>query len=272
MTKWSSNLKDINLTLNVGGNVNNESLTINKNDSFTKTYDENDLSEGKTGFLPVNINFDTNLEKLTNVRIQSESAVLVSDLMSDSSKNGITKDSTLIADVPERPINLYDPYPSNNPLEITSNTQSVQSISFDNTRYDGLDIVHYEVNVNKYNLTNYVINREGGNNNGGGNISEQFIKVTNGNITVPVNQYSSICIIEDKSTYYSIFWLPAGGGSVNKTVNNGSIYNVFIGSQGQMFFSIKFNDVLSISDDQLNNVDGTTIEISKDIFNIPFLN
>lgn len=49
------------------------------------------------------------LEKLTNKRLQSEITYTVSDLMSDQSKDGITKDSTLIVDLPDYPqINYYN--------------------------------------------------------------------------------------------------------------------------------------------------------------------
>lgn len=43
--------------------------------------------------------------------------------------------------------NLYDPYPYDAPLEITSNNPGIQSITFDPTNYSGLSTIYFTVNV-----------------------------------------------------------------------------------------------------------------------------
>lgn len=43
--------------------------------------------------------------------------------------------------------NLYNPYPEESPLQITSNNPGIQSITFDPSNYNGLTTIYYTVNV-----------------------------------------------------------------------------------------------------------------------------
>lgn len=43
--------------------------------------------------------------------------------------------------------NLYNPYPYDSPLQITSNNPGIQSITFDPSNYNGLTTIYYTVNV-----------------------------------------------------------------------------------------------------------------------------
>ena len=52
-------------------------------------------------------------------------------------------------------VNLYNPYPSNAPLQITDNTETIQSITWDSNNYNGLNTIYYNVNVQP-NLINLV--------------------------------------------------------------------------------------------------------------------
>lgn len=203
------------------------------------------VDEGYTGFLPVNL--------------QIENPNFVQLWGKEDNEGEISFDSL--------------PITENGKYKFLFNDQSAFANGFIPVkRYDNeTEDYDYNINIsNKFDITTFKITRENGNVNNG--VISDFIKVNNGNISVRVNQYSSICKIEDYGTYYSILWLPAGGGATNVSIRNNSIYQIFVGSMGQMFWNINFEDLFSVGDGVLNNLEGQNFNISKDIINIPFLN
>lgn len=81
------------------------------------------------------------LETLTNKRLQSEQTYTISSLMQDSTNNaGITKNSTLIVDLPD-----YPPTTSQKILNLTQNTTNPQTIYPNPGEY--WDSIQYNVNV-----------------------------------------------------------------------------------------------------------------------------
>lgn len=47
-------------------------------------------------------------------------------------------------------LDLYNPYPSNAPLQITNNTETIQSITWDSNIYNGLNTIYYNINLPVY--------------------------------------------------------------------------------------------------------------------------
>lgn len=87
------------------------------------------------------------LEKLTNKRLQSEITYTVSDLMSDQSKDGITKDSTLIVDLPDYPPikpTIYYFRGSDDIETVFTDYQLISSLTYTTTfNYYGDDLSFY---------------------------------------------------------------------------------------------------------------------------------
>lgn len=98
---------------------------------------------------------EVQLETITNKRLQSEQTYTVSNLMQDPTNNaGITKNSTIIVDLPD-----YPPTSSQKTLTLTQNTTTAQTIYPPAGEY--WDSIRYSVNVpnpiNQLNKNNFYI-------------------------------------------------------------------------------------------------------------------
>lgn len=134
------------------------------NDTFTITATSNDQTytieqlmqlnqyspasyNGLSKTCSIRVQVPENLETLTNKRLQSEQTYTISNLMQDPTNNiGITKNSTLIVDLPG-----YPPTTSQKILNLVSNTTSPRTIYPKSGEY--WNSIRYSVNVS--NIVNY---------------------------------------------------------------------------------------------------------------------
>lgn len=236
--------------------MNNQELDINIDTyPITLNYNSNDLNENKTGFLPVNISVSNpNFVQLYADKYWPNTNPEVPD---DQPNNHIFN----------QPIQFNGKYKF---IPFESPPGSFPVAGYIPQYMDNQNATNWDLNINvKFDILNYNIRGENGT-IGSGIISQQFTKAVT-ETTIVVNQYSTLCKIVDNGTYYIINWIPLGTGNENITINNGEIYNIFVGSLGDMFYLIDFNGYITIQDSQMDNT-GETLYISKNVFNIPFLN
>ena len=115
---------------------NNKNVTVTSNTTTSVIPDE-----GYDGMRSVSVvtNVPSNNETWTNKRFISNNTYTISNLMNDSTKDGISKDSTVVIDVPVPSITQISNY------SITSNGNN-QNISIP-TGYDAVDSISVNVNV-----------------------------------------------------------------------------------------------------------------------------
>lgn len=128
--------------------ISNDTFTITSNN---QTYTIEQLMQlnqyspssynGLSKTCSIRVQIPENLETLTDKRLQSEQTYTVSNLMQDPTNNiGITKNSTLIVDLPD-----YPPTTSQKILNLTTNTTSPQTIYPPSGEY--WNSIRYSVNV-----------------------------------------------------------------------------------------------------------------------------
>lgn len=136
------------------------------------------------------------LEVLTNKRLDQEQIYTISDLMNDPINNaGITKNSTLIVDLPDFP-----PTTSQKILNLTENTTSPQTIYPPTGEY--WNSIHYSVNV-KINLSISDI-QLGDDVNNRYSLNKQSINWTY-NLGSSVGRYGGAIVISELSNYYYLY-------------------------------------------------------------------
>lgn len=198
------------------------------------------------------------LETLTNKRLQSEQTYTVSSLMTDSANNaGITKESTLIVDLPD-----YPPTSGQLTLDLKSNTSgtgftTVDPISEINKDY--FSSVRYRVNVpTTFGINYYKYSDSSG-------TKRKLIKyTTNTNVLVYSGQ-EIIRMTEDNNTIQISYVLNSGQWTMSISAGTyASIANY--SSNGLIrFYDINDNFLFGISDTN-NGTDESIIYLSKSIY------
>lgn len=128
------------------------------------------------------------LETLTNKRIITNGNKIISDLMADPTKDGITKQSNIIIDIPTPDITQITNY------QITQNGSQTIPIP---TGYDAVDSINVNVNVNPYPT---IINFFG--NNPLIKFGTRDFELVTQNTQVNIYHYLMVAVYEYEEHYY----------------------------------------------------------------------
>ena len=224
---------------------NLKTVTITSNTTTSITPDE-----GYDGIRAVSVttNVPSNNETWTNKRLQTNNTYTISNLMNDNTKDGVSKESTIVVDVPQLDVTQISNY------LITSNgTQSVPIPS----GYDAVDYISLNVAVNsKIEFDGF----RAGNSSGIKSFSE-FTKIDS-NISIDVaNGFLFIYIVDDyqaSSPRYDVYlYYNRTGSTVSQSLTYNSSKNIYylklLSSTNVITFDSNGNDILQLRDYYQNN-------------------
>lgn len=246
--------------------ISNDTFTITSNN---QTYTVEQLMQlnqylpasynGLSKTCSIRVQVPENLETLTNKRLQSEQTYTISNLMQDPTNNvGITKNSTLIVDLPD-----YPPTASQKILTLTENTSSAQTIYppageyWDSIRYSvsvNIKINRFYISTNYATLTNFTI-YSNPISNFIINSREAVVRITETGTIYTVN-----LLVNNDNSNKSIT-LPYDSGKINKYVKYGT-------TNGSSILKLCYNNsssILEIIDESLD-VNFSYITLSKNNF------
>ena len=250
---------DVDVPQSVIQNLKTATITSNTTTSITP-------DDGYDGIRAVSVttNVPSNNEIWTNKRFQTNNTYTISNLMNDNSKDGISKESTIVVDVSQLDVTQISNYP------ITSNgTQSVPIPS----GYDAVDSISLNVAVNpKIEFDGFKL----------GDLTlrefSSFTKIDS-NVTVDVPSGSFFINIVDeyqatKPVYK--FWLfyNRTGSTVSKSLTYSSNKNTYyyyktLISTNPFFFCKNGNDIFQVKENYLNSDgDHTQVWFYKDYVEI----
>lgn len=261
---------DISQEYDIEVNVNPtfESTTINGNGFYNMVKRDNGWKPELVSNPDLLETYDLNiqvpqtinpLETLTNKRLQSEQTYTISNLMQDPTNNeGITKNSTIIVDIPD-----YPPTTTQKQLTLTENTSSSQTIYPPSGEY--WDSIRYSVSVNVkinrfYISTNY-------------ETLTNFTTYSNAISNFIINSHEAVVRIVESGTSYTVnllvnndtsnksITLPYDSGKVNKYVKFGT-------TNGSSILKLCYNNnssIIEINDESLD-VNFSYVTLSKNTF------
>ena len=196
---------DVDVPQPVIQNLKTATITSNTTTSITP-------DEGYDGIRVVSVttNVPSNNETWTNKRLQTNNTYTISNLMNNNTKDGVSKESTIVVDVPQLDVTQISNYP------ITSNgTQSVPIPS----GYDAVDSISLNVAISPRVATKvYAVYND--------NFSNFTYQTSSGNVSLTPKHI--LYIIRDVSNsrkyQFSLYYNPKSDTSYNINVSSSSYY------------------------------------------------
>lgn len=262
--------QDYDVWVNVQPELQSKTCNVTNNSPATQTIIPD---QGKYGLSSVTVNNQViipdvpTLETLTNKRLQSEQTYTISSLMTDSTNNaGITKESTLIVDLPD-----YPPTSGQLTLDLTSNTSgtgftTIYPLSQINKDY--FSSVRYRVKskielkgIKTYDFSSISVD-----------FSSFNIQSTTGTISVP--SYNLLIRINNESSYYTINFIYNHSTSAINTDIYANNYYYIVNTTYNYIYIVDNNNssVLLLYDYNEDDDKISRVRLYKSFFNISAFN